>query len=256
MSKTILFKCPYCDNRFTKEELVDHIGDNHDDLIPRDYSPFRVAYDAINLKPVGFSGKCCICSKRASFDDAKGKYNKTCNNKDCKIKYLKKISDMKAFNPNFETVEGQTELLGKRKISGVYKMSDGVEKQYTGSYEKACLEFLDKVIKCRSEDILAPGISIEYEYEGKKHTYISDFFYIPYHLIIEVKDGGDNPNRKNMIEYRKKQTAKEKSIIVNTDYNYIRLTDNDFSQLLAVFFELKIKYLDENNKERVIRINE
>ena len=30
---------------------------------------------------------------------------------------------------------------------------------------------------------------VEYEMNGKKHFYITDFLYIPYNLIIEVKDG-------------------------------------------------------------------
>ena len=59
-----------------------------------------------------------------------------------------------------------------------------------------------------------------------------------------------------MIEYRNKTTAKEKWIINKTNYNYIRLTDNDLSQLMSIFFELKMAYLDSNNTERIIRINE
>ena len=115
---------------------------------------------------------------------------------------------------------------------------------------------MDKILHLNSEDILAPGVVLEYEYNGKKHLYISDFYYVPYNLIIEVKDGGDNPNRKDMIEYRNKTTAKEKYIINHTNYNYLRLTDNNLSQLLTVFFELKMKYLDGTNTERVIHINE
>ena len=252
-----LFKCPFCDSRFNKRDLIDHIGDKHDDLIPEKYSAFRVTYDHLNCKPAGFEGnKCCICNKKlATWNEEKGSYNKTCDNKACKEAYIKSLYNKKLTNILFGSAEGQAELLSKRKISGSYKMSDGVEKTYTGSYEKKCLEFMDKILHVNSEDIMAPGVSLEYEYDGKRHIYLSDFFYIPYNLIIEVKDGGDNPNRRDMVEYRNKTTAKEKYIINKTNYNYIRLTDNDLSQLLAVFLELKMKYLD-NSTERIIRIND
>ena len=247
------FKCPFCDSKFTKADLVEHIADKHDDLIPENYSAFRVSYDYINCKPLGFKGNTCIVCKKniTDWNENKGAYNKVCNSKACKETFAKSLT-----NDKFGTPEGQAELLAKRKISGKYKMSDGVEKTYTGSYEKKCLEFMDKVLHVNSEDLLAPGIALEYEYDGKKHMYLSDFFYIPYNLIIEVKDGGDNPNRKDMIEYRNKTTAKEKWIIKNTNYSYIRLTDNDLSQLMSIFFELKMIRLDGTDKGRIIRVNE
>ena len=251
ISKTKLFKCPYCDKKFNKIDLVDHVNDDHDDLIPENYSALRVVYDYINCKPAGYEGKCVICGKPSHWNEAKGKYNRLCDNKACKKAYIKLHS-----NPGLKSTEIQAVLLAKRKISGTYVMADGAEKTYTGSYEKKCLEFLDKIIKVRSEDIQATGVVLEYEYEGQKHMYLSDFYYAPYNLIIEVKDGGDNPNRREMIEYRNKTTAKEKYIINETKYNYIRLTNNEFSQLLTIFFELKMIYLDENSTERIIRINE
>lgn len=252
--KEKLYKCPYCDSKFPGIDLIDHISDKHDDLIPKDYSSFRVAYDYINCKPAGFEGKCTICGKPSHFNNDKGKYNRVCSSKSCKEAYIKNL--IKKINPDFNTPIGQADLLAKRKISGTYKMSDGIEKTYTGSYELKCLEFMDKILHLNSEDIMAPGVVLQYEYDGKKHMYLSDFYYIPYNLIIEVKDGGNNPNRREMIEYRNKTTAKEKWIINKTDYNYIRLTNNNLNQLLAIFFELKMQYLDENNRERVIRINE
>lgn len=250
-SKGKLFKCPFCEKKFNKIDLVEHVNDDHDEMIPEKYSALRVVYDYINCKPAGYNGKCVICGAPSGWNNEKGKYNRLCDKKACKKAYTKLHA-----NTGFKSPDIQEKLLSQRKISGTYVMSDGMEKTYTGTYEKKCLEFLDKVLKVRSEDIMAPGIVLEYEYDGQKHMYISDFFYAPYNLIIEVKDGGDNPNRKEMIEYRNKTTAKEKYIINNTKYNYLRLTNNDFSQLLAVFFDLKMASLDENSTERVIRINE
>ena len=256
MAKEKVYKCPYCDIKLDKEELIDHISDKHDDLIPSNYSSFRILYDFINCKNPGYESKCLICHKTAGWNEDKGSYNVICKNKNCKESYIKQLELNRKGNPGFKDKSIQEKLLASRKISGTYKFSDGVEKTYTGSYERKCLEFMDKILHINSEDILAPGVILQYEYNGEKLMYISDFYYIPYNLIIEVKDGGDNPNRKSMIEYRNKVTAKEKYIINNTDYNYLRLTDNNLSQLLSVFFELKMKYLDPNNKDRVIHVNE
>jgi very-short-patch-repair endonuclease len=153
------------------------------------------------------------------------------------------------------TAEGQKKMLANRKISGKYKFQDGGIKEYTGSYELKALEFMDKVLHIKSDDILSPGPILEYTYEGKVHMYITDFYYQPYNLVIEVKDGGDNPNRRNMPEYRGKQIAKERFIINHTNFNYLRLTNNDLSQLLAVFADLKYQLI-ENTGERVIHVNE
>ena len=68
---------------------------------------------------------------------------------------------------------------------------------------------------------------------------------IPYNLIIEVKDGGDNPNNRSIPEYRAKQISKEKMI-----------TNNDFGQLLSMLAELKKQVVDKHEDEPLYRIND
>ena len=50
---------------------------------------------------------------------------------------------------------------------------------------------------------------IEYSFDNTTHIYITDFYYQPYNLVIEVKDGGTRPNKREMPEYRAKQIEKE-----------------------------------------------
>ena len=258
-SRTVRYKCPYCDGRFTKQDLIIHVDEKHQEMIPKDYSAFRVVFDYVNKKPAGYNGKCTECGGPTGWDENKGRYNRQCSNPKCKESYLKKFENNMKNKLGVErissTVEGQEKMLANRKISGKYKFEDGVEKTYTGSYEKKALEFLDKVMHCKSDDVITPGPVLMYEYNGKNHMYISDIFYKPYDLIIEVKDGGDKPNNREMTEYREKQLKKEEYIIKNTNYNYIRLTNNDFSQLLAVFMDLKLQMVEKTG-ERVIHINE
>lgn len=260
MSKRIVrFRCPYCSKTFEREPLIQHVADEHDDMIPEGYSALRVVFDSINKYPIGYNGKCTECGGPTGWDEKKGRYNRQCNKKSCHESYLRKfetnMNNKTGVTRISSTPEGQEKMLANRRISGTYKFQNGVSKTYTGSYELKALEFMDKIMNINPDDLMCPGPVLYYPYEGKDHIYITDFYYIPYNLVIEVKDGGKNPNKRDMPEYRAKQIAKEEYLIKNTNYNYLRLTDNDLSQLLTVFMDLKLQ-LVENTGERVIHVNE
>ena len=254
-----LYKCLYCDNRYNRVDLISHLVDEHEDEIPQGYTATRVVYDYINKKPAGYNGKCTECGGPTRWDENKGRYDRQCSKKACHESYIKKFEEnmlkKKGVKRISQTEEGQKKMLANRKISGYYTFRDGVKKPYCGTYELKALEFMDKVMEINSYDILCPGPILEYQFEGKTHMYITDFYYQPYNLVIEVKDGGDNPNKRVMPEYRAKQIAKEEFIIKNTDYNYIRLTDNKLFQLISVFADIKMQLIDNSN-DRVIHVNE
>ena len=241
------YKCPYCEERLERDKLSYHIQNKHESLIPEGYTASRVAFNTINKKSIGH---CIICGKETDWNEDKCRYVRICNNPKCKKDYIKMTEDrLKAAkgvtkkemlsNPKF-----QNKMLKGRSISGTYKFSDGGKIDYVGSYEKSFLEFMDKYLKVKSSDIQSPGPTIEYYYEGKKHFWITDFYYIPYNLVLDIKDGGNNPNKREMVEYRAKQKAKEKSISQSGDYNYLRLTNNQFDQLLDIMLELKDSMID------------
>ena len=56
--------------------------------------------------------------------------------------------------------------------------------------------------------------------------------------------------------YREKQIAKEKMITDLGTYNYLRLTNNDFSQLLAILANMKNEALNNENPKAIIDVNE
>lgn len=257
--RNIKYKCMYCDKRFTRENLIRHVENKHGDMIPENFTPFRLVFNYVNKRPNDYHGKCTECGGSTEWDESKGRYNRQCNNPACKASFVRNFEAnmirTKGVTRISATAEGQEKMLANRRISGKYKFQNGAEKTYTGSYELKALQFMDKVMNCNPDDIMCPGPVLEYVYEGKKHLYITDFYYQPYNLIIEVKDGGDRPNNRNMPEYRAKQIAKEEFIIKNTNYNYLRLTDNDLSQLLSVMADLKFQMV-ENTNERVIHVNE
>lgn len=253
-------KCPYCEKRLPRKDLIYHVDRKHSDLIPKDYTATRVVFNTINHKEYG---NCIICGNMTEWDESKGRYDRLCKSPKCHEAYLTQVRNRmynKYGTTNLITdkrfaEEQQKKMLANRRISGKYKFQNGDIKTYTGSYEKKCLEFMDLVLNCKSEDIMAPGPTIEYTLNGVTHLYISDIYYIPYNLIIEIKDGGDNPNTRDMKEYRAKQIAKEEAIIKSGKYNYLRLTNNNFVQLMDIFAELKYQLL-EGNTDPVIHINE
>ena len=122
--------------------------------------------------------------------------------------------------------------------------------------EDFALEFMDKVLEIPAKDIQAPGPVLEYEFEGETHRWITDIYYIPANLLIEIKDGGSNPNTRSMPSYRAKQVAKETMITNLGTFNYVRLTNNDFSQLLDILADMKTEVLEEENPKMKIHINE
>lgn len=236
------YKCPYCELRIERAKLADHIDKKHKDMIPQGYTSTRVAFNTVNKKEVGH---CIICGKETAWNEDKQRYERICDDKKCNKEYVdlvnRRLMQTRGVTKQqmLEDPEFQNKMLQGRKISGTYKFSDGGKVPYVGSYEKKFLEFMDVFLHIESKDISAPGPTIEYYYEGKKHMWITDFYYIPYNLVLDIKDGGKNPNKRQMDSYRAKQIAKEKAIKSDAKYNYLRLTDNQFDQLIEIMIEMK-----------------
>ena len=249
------YKCPYCDHRLERDALIRHVENKHNELIPEGYSATRVVFNLINNKD---HGNCVICGKQTNWNENLCRYERFCS-KPCEQAYVKQMKDRmkKVYGVDnlIYSTDQQKKMLANRRISGTYRFSDGVEHTYTGSYEKKCLEFLDKVMEFRGTDVVTPGPVIPYEYEGKTLKWITDLYIPCYNLVVEIKDGGTSPNNREMRSYREKQIAKEKAIAKQGKYNYLRLTDNNFGQLMSTLAELKLSLM-ENNPNKIVRINE
>lgn len=251
------YACCFCGERYDKDNLIKHLEKEHDEELPPHYTPYRMAYDIINNKQG--HGSCYICHADTQWNEKRQKYNRLCGNPECakKVREVYKTRMLKVYGKVhlLDDPKHQEKMLSHRHISGKYKWSDGTIKTYTGSYEKELMEFLDKTLDYKSEEVLAPGPILEYKIKGKTRHWITDFLILPYNLIIEVKDGGDNPNKRNMPEYRAKQYAKEKMITNMGVYSYLRLTNKDFSQLLGILAELKMKAIEDDTSP-LYRIHE
>lgn len=246
------YDCPYCKMRMTRMDLIEHIDSVHPEMIPKGYTATRVVFNMVNKKD---HGSCIICKKETDWDESKARYNRLCNNPACRKKYAAMAKKNTKIDEKLRDPEFQQKMLAGRRITGIYKFKDGGEVSYTGTYERKLLEFLDNFLNVKSYDIQTPGPVIEYKFDGQNHKWITDLYYIPYNLVFDVKDGGDHPNTRNMPVYRAKQVAKEKAIKDQGEYNYIRLTDNNFEQLIRIMLELKETF-DDPLAKPIIRINE
>lgn len=249
--------CPLCRRKDFKDKLIRHIEKDHEDIIG-EISAEEFLYD----KTHPGSGKCIVCGNKTDWNEKTGKYHRVCSNPRCKeelrAKFKKNMIRVHGKVSLLDDAAHQAKMLAHRSISGTYVYSDGTKFTYTGSYEHKAIEFMDKVLNCNSKDIIMPGPVIDYtDQYGNSRQWITDIYYVPYNLIIEVKDGGDNPNNRQMDEYRAKQVSKEAELIKLGEYNYLRLTDNKFVQLMEVLALLKDQEINEpNTTNKVIRINE
>ena len=256
------YKCPYCDKRFVRAKLHIHIQNEHEDLIPEGYTALRVAFNTINHKT---EGHCIMCGAVTDWDEDKGRYERLCNNPKCHEAYKKMVAERTKKKYGTERLQTdpeyaeyvQRKALAGRKMHGEYKFADGGVIEYFGSYEKKFLQFMDQVMHCKSEDILAPAPSIKYMYNGEQHLYIPDFYYIPYNLIIEIKDGGSNPNNHphRTGEDELKLRCKEEAIKQLNEFSYVRVVNNDFGQVLSIMAVLKYN-MNHRYKDPVVKVNE
>lgn len=249
--------CPYCGQKMHRDKLTKHIEKEHDDLIPEGYTSYRVVYDLVNNKHG--HGTCTECGADTPWSEKRQKYARLCGKKECyeKVRDRYRSRMLKTYGRIhlLDDPQHQEKMLSHRKIAGTYTWSDGTKFTYMGSYEKEFMEFLDKVMEFKSNEIVAPGPILEYEFKGKKLHWITDFLIIPFNLLVEVKDGSSNPNKRSMPEYRAKQVAKEKMVTNMGTFSYLRLTNNEFNQFMSILAELKMKVV-EDEKGPLYRIHE
>lgn len=245
--------CKFCDFFcYDNDDYISHLEKKHNEAIPLDMTPDQFAY---YLRTGKTNGNCVICKQKTSWNKITHKYNRFCNNPKCKERY-KDIFKKRMIGKYGKTTllndpDHQRKMLANRKISGKYLWRDHIhESEYTGSYEKSFLEFLDKIMNFDPNDVMSPSPhTYWYMYNNEKHFYIPDFFIPSLNLEIEIKDGGDNPNLHHKIQDvdKVKEQAKD-DVMKNNQTNYIKIVNKRNEDFLNYLSLAKDDYLNNDNK--------
>ena len=235
MAKPQKFKCPFCGKVYaTKNTLYTHLEKEHHDQLDG-LSPAHYYFNFRNKKT---QGTCIICGKPTPFNEKTEKYDRLDSLK-CREAYRQQFKDRMKKKYGKTTLLGdpkqQKKMLEARRISGTYTWRDGTQMVYTGTYEKHALEFFDKVLKLKSTEVLSPSpIIVDYQYQGKKHFYIPDFYLVPYNLLVEVKGTNGHYQKRDYT----KETIKDEAARTSS-YNYVKIVDKKYDPLLDEIERIK-----------------
>ena len=247
--------CNFCDSYFYRpDDYVSHLEKKHSASIPPDMTPWQFSY---YLRTGKTHGNCIICKGKTDWNESTHKYKRFCNNPKCKEKYVdtfqKRMIGKYGKVNLLNDPDQQRKMLEHRKISGKYLWSDHVhETTYTGKYELSFLEFVDRIMNFDPDDVMSPSPhTYYYEYEGKKHFYIPDFYIGSLNLEIEIKDGGDNENKHPKIQAVDKVKEKLKDDVMRSNrntFNYLKIVNKKN----AILFE----YLEKAKFNQIHGIEE
>ena len=254
MRKVKYYKCPECGKKFkTLSGWSGHMDMMHPDARPEGFSDSRFFYYILTGKT---AGSCIECHSPTDWSEATGKYNRYCNNPACKRAYVKlaksRMTNKYGKEYLLDDPDMQRKMVSSRKISGYYTFSDGSGKLgYVGSYEKDFLMMMDKFMRYSANDILSPSPNTYfYEYEGKKHFYIPDFYVPNLNLEIEIK-ASDNTHPKIQAVDKVKERLKDEVMQNNPKINYIKINDKVYTGFFDYLLSLKESVDDADVKGNV-----
>ena len=239
------FKCPICKKVYTdKVDLSEHIESKHSDELPQGWSGMKYIFFANHGRT---TGKCIVCKHETSFNESTGKPNRLCSNPNCvrTLREKAKVNMLKVYNKEtlLNDPEFQVKMLMNRKISKDYHWSDGKHiKRVVGSYEYDGMEKFDLFFNLDPEDVIVPApFSIPYEFDNKTHFYIPDAYISSLNILVEFKDGGNNPNTHPKIQAidKEKEKAKEEAIKKLNKYHYIKIANKEYDGFLELLIKLK-----------------
>ena len=249
-----MIKCIICNDKFNHiEDLYEHFEDEHNESIPKNFTPAQYIYF---LKTGKDKGKCIVCKRPTKWNEVTNKYLRFCPLMQCKDKYRELFKERMIGKYGkihlLNSPEQQKKMLANRKISGEYIWSDGTKKTYTGSYELDLLKFLDIFLRFSSEDVMTPSPHVYYyEYEGEEKFYIPDAFIPSLNLEIEVKTGKDNENNHPKIQAvdKVKERLKDKVLMSQSTFNYIKLTNKNYDALFEFLKQAKERFIESNGED-------
>lgn len=236
-------KCPLCRLEYDNiDSLSNHIEAEHGSEIPKGWSGGKYYFYSRNGR---HTGKCIVCKRETEFNESTSKPNRICKDPKCKEIYRQDFRKRMINVYNKDTLlndpDHQKKMLNNRSIAKDYKWSDGTIKRVIGSYEYDGCQFMDIFMQFDSNDVILPAPQvIVYKYEDKEHIYIPDAFIASLNLLIEFKDGGDNPNMHPKIQRVDKKKEKAKELALSKyGFNYIKIENKQYGGFVNLVNRLR-----------------
>ena len=244
------YKCPDCHEAYSDIGwLIRHVEKAHKENIHPEWTTLQYLFHRRNR--TNEPSKCVVCHIPTKWDEDTGKYPRLCDSQACRTTLANRAKEnmMKKYGTQhlLDDPEVQRKMLQSRGISGVYKFRDGKTViNYVGTYEKDFLEFYDRELELNPEDISECPLIFKYVLEGKDHFYIPDFYIPNLNLVIEIKDGGDNPNNHPKIQDvdKVKEKLKDQAVINMKSNHYIKITNKEYTEFVELMRVLKDQSLN------------
>lgn len=242
------YKCPDCSIKFgEQQELYSHFENSHFNNIPKGTTLKQYIFNRKYKKEYSL---CVICrTMKTQWNEETCRYNRYCSD-ECKQKAIKvaKENMVKTYGKDhlLNDPDIQRKMLESRKISGKYIFTDKTEMPYVGTYELDFLQYYDKELNLSSKDIMPCPYIFRYMYKDVEHFYMPDFFINSLNLIVEIKDGGDNPNNHPNFD-REREATKDKTILESKSYNFIKIKNKNYYSFYAMLTYFRSMNLADKN---------
>ena len=247
MQKVKVYKCPNCGSKYKSlQTWGNHVANAHPELIPSGWSYARYFYYIQTGKK---TGSCVICKKDTNWNEATQKYERFCDNPQCKEQYREQFKSrmMGKYGKThlLNDPEQQRKMLAGRKISGLYTFANKTQIGYVGSYELDFLRMLDRFLKFNPSDIMMPSPhTYEYDYKNPndvenegKHFFIPDAYIPSLNLEIEIKQN-TNVHPKLLKIDKVKELQKDELMRSISDVNYIKIVEKDYTEFFQLIEDL------------------
>ena len=257
MMKVKYFACNCCDKKYTSlKSWSNHMLKAHPDVIPEGWTPARYFYYTITGKKCGY---CIICKQPTEWNEGTMKYNRFCENPECRKKYREMFKNRMIGKYGKVTLlndpDQQRKMIMSKKNSGYYTFDDG-KVGYSSSYEYDFLKMCHQFLHMMAADILQPSphtYYYEYKNENDKENegtkfYIPDFYIPSLNLEIEIKQT-TSTHPKLMRVDKVKEIEKDKMMKTIKGLNYIKIDDKQYGE----FFDLVMKIRDEIPDQDLIK---
>ena len=253
MPKIVKYRNPFNGKMYLcKEACVSDMEKNHTEQIHAlDSSAEQILFNARNRYPIEQKfGKSVLSGRPTAWNPKAEKYERFFDDDERELYRKDFVAKMKKTYGKEHLLDDpnrQRGMLLNRSISGVYTFQDGTKKNYTGTYELDFLQYMDTHLSWDPKDIAVPAPQ-NFEYQGddgKTHVYIPDAWIESLNLIIEIKSSDNNHYRLRDIDIEKKKDH----ILETSHYNYIKIFDKEYKELLAKINELKGTADEQDERE-------